>query len=723
MHPFFTAVLFLVVAAGLAIPWPLQGPAAAAGKAPAFVSSATCGQCHEGEAKAWSTSHHAWALKHADTDSMLGDFDDASFTHNGVTSKFFKRDGKFFVETDGPDGKLTEYQVLYAVGVEPLQQYLVELPGGRLQALDTAWDTSQKRWFHLYPTQDLKGGDGLHWTGPYKNWNARCAECHQTNFVKGYDASKKTYQSKWSELTVTCQACHGPGEAHVKWAENPETYKADLWPGTNDKGLTVAFTAEKAQTEIQLCAACHSRRSALGADSPPPGAPFHDHYRLALLRNGLYFADGQINEEVYVYGSFLQSKMHQKGVRCSNCHEVHSATLRAEGNAVCTQCHSPAGNPDFPSLTKAEYDAPSHHHHKEGTEAALCVSCHMPSRTYMQVDPRRDHSFRVPRPDLSVKLKTPNACTACHDDKSAQWAAAAQKSWYPAGRIGKPHHAEVIHAAWRGASPQIAMRLAELARDKAKPAIVRATALDLLRSAISPQALKSIVPLFKDDSSLVRAAALRVLEQTPASIRASVGSSLLKDPARTVRLEATRLFLGIPQSRLAPPDQLAVSAAMKDYLKSLDANADFPEIQMQIAGQAMVSRRFDIAEKAFEDAVAMDPQLAQAWLTLARLQLARGKDPLARKTLEAAKEKLPGNGEVFLQLGALRSRQNDHKAAIAALMRSIELSGKTTAAMELLINSYMATGDIVKARDTAKDLMATHPGHRPSTVILQLLRE
>ncbi len=384
------AVAFLFVASAA-----VAEPADGGERSPRHVTSQACKTCHEQQFRDWSDSHHAWAWRRPHPVNVLGKFDDASIHHNSVTTRFSKRDERYYIETDGPDGKLREFEVKYTVGVEPLQQYLLETEPGRLQALDLAWDTTRRHWYHLYPDQELHGGDGLHWTGPYKNWNARCAECHATGYSKNYDARAGTYSSVQSEIGVGCEACHGPGEAHVAWAEAPSSYGAAPWPDLTERGFTVGFSSDKSDTEIEQCAGCHARREALFDGNPMPGTPFHDAYKLALLREGLYHADGSIQEEVYVYGSFLQSKMYARGVRCSDCHDPHAAQLKAEGNAVCTQCHSPAGNPRFPSLRKAVYDDPSHHFHEGGSEGAQCMSCHMIERVYMGIDGRRDHSFRI----------------------------------------------------------------------------------------------------------------------------------------------------------------------------------------------------------------------------------------------------------------------------------------------------------------------------------------
>jgi predicted CXXCH cytochrome family protein len=157
-----------------------------------------------------------------------------------------------------------------------------------------------------------------------------------------------------------------------------------------------------------------------------PGQWLSDTHVVSELSRGLYHADGQMQDEVYNYGSFKQSKMFAAGVTCSDCHDPHSAKLKASGDGVCLRCHS-----------SDKYATAAHNHHHATKASIGCVSCHMPTRTYMVIDPRHDHTLRIPRPDLSVKLGTPNACNDCHTDRPAEWAASAIESWY--GPIGRAH--------------------------------------------------------------------------------------------------------------------------------------------------------------------------------------------------------------------------------------------------------------------------------------------
>src|SRR6185436_7440332 len=397
----------------------------------------------------------------------------------------------------------------------------------------------------------------------------------------------------------------------------------------------------------------------IGDASPIPGTPFADSYRLALLQGDLYHPDGQIKEEDYEYGSFLQSKMYAHGVRCSNCHEPHSATLRAEGNALCTQCHSLAGNPQFPSLRKADYDTAQHHFHRPGTAGAECKNCHMIERVYMGIDARRDHSFRVPRPDLSVLLGTPNACNDCHKDKSAEWAAAEVSRRFPDSTHRQPTFATAFAAAWNDVDQKgTAEELLKIVFDHRNAGIVRATALAMLERFASPDLAERSSSVLRDADPLVRSAALPLQQTAPPLLRIERLLPLLQDPMRSVRIEAARALLDVPTSYFSETDKSIIQSAMREYQQSLLAKADFPEAQFAIAGTALVQRNFSGAEQAFAEAVRMDPQLVHGWVMLARIRAAEGRPNAAEDALNAALAANPGNKELSTLLDVLRRTQS-----------------------------------------------------------------
>ncbi|MES9970267.1 MAG: multiheme c-type cytochrome [Candidatus Thiodiazotropha sp.] len=625
----------------------LSGFAFSSEKTPKYTGSLSCESCHQPQFAAWSDSHHSWAWRKPEPMNVLGDFNNAEFRHAGFTYRFIREKGGFYIIADDKEGSAEKYRVDSVAGVTPLQQYLVETGGGHLQALDVAWDTEGKRWYHLYPDEDTSAGNGMHWSGYYKNWNSRCAECHATDFRKNYDPLNQSYTSRQAEMGVGCEACHGPGEAHLSWANAPKEFSPGFWKGTDTKGLTAVYPGNNAASEINLCAGCHSRREPIGANSPEPGSDYADNYRLTLLRNGMYYPDGQIQDEVYVYGSFLQSKMHEKGVKCSNCHDTHSYRLKAEGNALCTQCHNAQGNGLFPTLSKKDYDSVEHHFHQTDSEGAECKQCHMPERHYMVVDGRRDHSFRIPRPDLSAKMDIPNVCNTCHRDKTPGWAAAVIAKYYPVRQSETEHFAEVFNAADTRMNNQTVKQLLNLAKNRKLPAIVRASALERLLPVVGDLDFNVVDPLLVDDSAWVRAAAANLFVYSSHENKLHKLLPLLHDSVRSVRLEAVKAFLETDPEGLTFSDRLAVKNAMKEYQQSLRDKADFPEIQMVIGGVALTKRNIPAAVSAFSQAVKMDPQLIQAWIMLARIEAAVGKRLEAKQTLRKAVEANPNNKELL----------------------------------------------------------------------------
>lgn len=551
----------------------------------AYVGSPSCAQCHAAESQAWQASQHAVAMQHATASTVLGDFNDASYDFQGVESRFFQREGKYYIQTDGPDGTLADFEVRFTFGIAPLQQYLVQLPGGRLQAVALTWDARPReeggqRWFRQYPTEPLDHTDELHWTRRSQNWNFMCADCHSTRVSKGYDAADDSFRTTYAEIAVGCEACHGPGSAHVQWARHKDskpgkglTVQLDERRGVSwardSAGKPVRSKLRQTEREIEVCAQCHSRRAQI-AEGYRPGQPFLDHYLPSLLTPTLYHVDGQQQDEVFIWGSWMQSRMHAAGVTCSDCHDPHTQQLRAPGNAVCAQCH------DAP-----RYDVAAHHRHPPGTAGAQCANCHMPQNTYMVVDRRRDHSMRVPRPDQSVALGVPNACNSCHTDRAAKWAAQAVHDWLGRDAAGYQTFAADFHAAESG-EPSALDRLAGIAGDAAQPAVVRGSAL--ARLAGSGQFTRDFAQRMSQDANpLVRLATVQLADVMPAETRAAVLGPLLGDATRAVRIEAARSLAG-GQDRL--PQELLPrwEAASQEYVATLQYNADRPESRVALGG-------------------------------------------------------------------------------------------------------------------------------------------
>lgn len=657
----------------------------------------------------------------ADAKSVLGDFKNARFTYAGTTSTFFTRDGKYFVRTDGPDGKLAEFEIRYTFGVAPLQQYLIELPGGRLQALGIAWDARPRsaggqRWFHLYPKEKIQAGDPLHWTGVGQNWNFMCAECHSTNLRKSFDAASGQFRTTWSEISVGCEACHGPGVDHISWARAKRDGKATTasnmglaialderkgiqWAPVAATGSAQRSAARTSSREVDMCARCHARAARI-TDDYVHGRPPLDTHRLARLDEGLYWNDGQMRDEVYNWGSFVQSRMYAKGVTCSDCHDPHTQALRAPGNALCAQCHAPA-----------KFDTEAHTHHAKRTAGAACAACHMPTMTYMQVDPRHDHSLRIPRPDVSAKLGMPNACNNCHAKRTAQWAADAIAKWTGRTPAGYQNFAEALRAGTVGAhGARDALRA--ITDDPAQPAIVRASAIDRLGGLLTPATLPSVTNALDDPDPLVRFAAVEALSLTDPATRLRYLSRMLADPVRSVRIEAARALAGPDETRIPSAQRDAFTRALAEYVAVQTYNADRPEGHLNLGNLYAIRGDPDRARAELGKALAIDPRSIEARVNLADLHRARGAESEAEAVLREGIALDPRAAPLHHALGLALIRQKQPAEAVRALGEAAKLAPSNGRYAYVYAVALNDTGRPQEALRVLKAVLKTQPYDR-----------
>lgn len=679
-----------------------------------YVGSEQCSNCHSEAFKDWQQSHHWHAMEVASEQSVLGDFNNTEFTYNGITSRFYKRDGKFWVTTDNALGKLQEFEITYTFGFEPLQQYLIDFPDGRKQVLSIIWDTRPKieggqRWYHLYPEHDsLAHGDAatttteqpvdykdpLHWTGTFFNWNSRCASCHSTDLNKNYDPETNTYNTSWFEINVGCESCHGKGSNHLKWANDKSEHNDNKGWANNlsDQGIwaavkklsnqnkvdkipaaephqeyypTLKRIGPRADQQQQVCASCHSRRSELQQADVEKN--YHDTHKLRLLETPLYYPDGQIRDEVYVYGSFLQSKMHAQGVTCSNCHNPHSLKLKAgtpkNSNAVCTQCHST----DI-------FDNQRHHHHREESTGAQCVNCHMPNTIYMGVDPRRDHSLRIPNPKTSEITGSPNACTQCHDNKSNAWASSAIDSWLK-GRTNnqRANSVATTFAAIDALDAKAAPELMKIAQNPQLPNLVRATAILKHDGFYRHEDIENLKRLLQDPSPLVRAGAVHSTQSMPADMRYGLLTALLDEKVMSVRIDIARNLADIPLDEIPKVEANLIQSLHQDFINSSKFNADLPETQVMLGLFYIGRKDYSLAEKAYQNALLLAPKYEGALLNLADLYRGMGRDNDAEPLLKRAIASTPESANSHYALGLLYIRQQKIAQASSQLLKASQL--------------------------------------------------
>lgn len=694
-----------------------------------YVGGSTCAGCHADEAELWRGSHHDLAMQEASEDTVLGDFEDASYTHFGVTSTFTRRGDEFVVRTDGPDGELADYEVLYTFGVEPLQQYLVEFPGGRLQALALAWDTRAReqggqRWYHLYPDEPIPSVDELHWTRRRQNWNFSCAECHSTKLRKGYDESSDSYDTTWSEIDVSCEACHGPGSLHVAWAEasaagtleqadpgmglvsHIEDKSGGAWVMNVETGIAERSAPRVPDTQTDTCGRCHARRLQLREDYLPD-EPLLDTHLPRLLEPGLYHPDGQILDEVYVWGSFVQSKMHAAGVRCTDCHDPHSGRVPTTGNDLCSVCH----------LTD-RFDTAEHHGHPQGGPGSRCVDCHMPERSYMVVDPRRDHGFHVPRPDLSMSLGVPNACAGCHAERGAEWAAEAIAGWGPRGE--REEFATLFSAAGLGL-PGTVSALAALIGDGSRPGFVRATAVEYLAAFPDPSAFDVLALALEDESDLVRLAAARALQSAPPQQRVGALLPRLTDERLAVRIEAARSLSDLAFGALPEADRKRLGAARAELEASEHTNADTPEAHLNLALLHERAGRTPEAEAEYRAALERDPLFAPAAINLADLLRRLERDDEAETVLRTALALANTSPALNHSLGLWLVRAGRTEEALQHLRRAAE-AGPGEARLGYVYGVALAsTGSSEQALGVYRSVLQRHPFDQDTRMALASL--
>ena len=688
--PFVVGVLVII---GLGAWWlrkpvgqPAPSPVAAsivASSTPAappvhYVGAQACASCHAKETQAWQQSHHALAMQVANDTTVLGHFDNASLKQDGSQASFFKRDHAFFVKTDGPDGKPGEFEVKYTFGVYPLQQYLVAFPDGRMQALRASWDSRPaqeggQRWFNQYPGEHIDAHDTLHWTRLNQNWNYMCADCHSTNLQRNYDVASDTFKTTWSDINVACEACHGPGSRHIEWARwSDDRRQADAgkglsiplderkgvqWIPNPATGNPVRSTPLASHREVETCAVCHSRRNIIAKDSAPTGRLMDTHDPVLLVA-GRYHADGQQLDEVYVYASFLQSRMYAKGVTCSDCHDPHTSKVRAQGNALCESCHSPK-----------VYDTTAHHMHQAGSAGTQCVACHMPAKNYMVINARPDHSIRVPRPDLTVKFGVPNACASCHADKGAQWAADAIEKAHGPERKGYQHFVEALDAARKG-KPNASALLTTLAADATSPMIARATAVSELEHYASPATVPTLQAALSDADPLMRIAALKALVAFPPNLRALLALPLADDPVLNVRIKAGRVLAAVPDAQLGARQRAARDRAFAAYVTSQEAIAERPEAHYDLGLVYAERGETDKAEQAFRQALKLQPDFVPAYANLADMYRSLGREDDAEKAIDDGLKAAPGNASLLHAKGLALVRQNRQQEALGWLDRA-----------------------------------------------------
>lgn len=677
---------------------------------PQFVGKETCIDCHKLEYDLWTGSDHDLAMDFANDSTVVGDFNNAELSYYDQIHKLYKKDGKYYAFTEGPDGKMQEFEVKYTFGVHPLQQYLIEFPGGRLQTLPLTWDTISKSWYHMaeavYPDEIIEHSNWLHWTNQAQNWNGMCADCHSTNLKKGFDINTETFNTTWSEIDVSCEACHGPSSEHIKWANLPEMAR----PQNINTGLIVQTSNIDNHRYVDLCARCHTRRSAL-RDYNFDWTDLLDHMIPELPMEPMYFADGQILEEDYVFGSFTQSRMYMEDVKCNDCHNVHSGKLILDGNDLCLQCHR-----------SDVYDTYNHHFHKYEGEGNLsvidefgleqkvglgaqCINCHMPGRYYMGADYRRDHSFRVPRPDLSDELGTPNACIQCHANQTNSWAAGYLKKWY--GESTNPHYGLAL-AAGTHMLPGALDKLIRLSTDDLYPVIIRATALSILGENYPDSSKAVFTNSLKDLESLIRYTSIRHFPFTGIEDIENM-IPLLNDPVKAVRFEAAITLSQVPDEHFPQDKKRSLEEALIEYKKAMEYSADFAASRHNLGNYYSNIGNPDKAIEQYNAAIKIDDLFYPAKVNLAMIYNQQGENDKAELIFRDILKANPELSEIYYSFGLLLAEQQKYEEASELLLKAVELIPNRMRIYYNLGLIYQYIGDNIKSEKVLLDGLSIHP--------------
>lgn len=698
-----------------------------------FLGDDACKQCHQTEFKDWEGSHHDKAMQLANRETILAGFKGEKFTSQGVTSKFYSKGDDFFVNTEGPDGKYHEYKIIYTFGITPLQQYIVEFPDGRFQCLRTAWDTEKNKWLDLYPDFKVVHSEWLHWSRGGLNWNTMCSDCHSTNVRKNYKEESNGYNTEFALINVSCEACHGPGKQHVDEATKlGDDYKASgsmqMIPGTQPKEL------------VDQCARCHMRREQISELFNFEGTML-DHYYPQLITERLYYIDGQILDEDYVYGSFVQSKMYMNDVTCTDCHNPHSLELKFDGNKLCAQCH-------VPDL----YDTPKHHFHEVGSESGQCINCHMTGRFYMGNDFRRDHSFRIPRPDLSLKYGTPNACTQCHDDKDDEWAWQIFQEQYDVPDY--QHFSELLASGLSG-DPHGKESLLTLMNDTLQPEIARASAVRGLQYYMNANDVANLMTFLNDSSPIVRAATLDVLGEIDNTDYATYLLPLLKDEKRSVRAKAFYalgsltepqipveykevyqkskteffIYLGATAEFAGGKAKEAsyylkkgnVAKAIVNYEKALDIDNLNNMVRTSLATLYYRNGQLKEAEDTFKTIIKQEPEYGPTYYSLALLLAETGRNKEAIEQLEKAMIHMPENLRVYYNLGLLYDSIDETENAKNTIIKGLKVYPTNEELLYTLAFFYSKYGEIERAREIGAQLVQLYPNNANYANFLQQL--
>lgn len=671
----------------------------------AYAGSQSCRECHATEYDKWRNSHHGLAERKPEDKLDLAGFQPPqTFQHGTQTTEARKTGDVYELVGLGFDNKREAYPVERVIGHDPLRQFLVKGQNGRLHAMEACFDPLKGDWFNVYGDEDRKPGEWGHWTGRGMVWNQMCASCHNTRVRKNYDPATDSYHTAMTELTVSCESCHGGMKAHDDWQRQ---YKGNA-QGKKDPTL-VTWSRDQ---HVDNCAGCHARRGEITGDFVP-GESFWDHYLLTITDGSdIYYPDGQIRDENYEFASFFSSRMYHAGVRCMDCHDMHSMKTILPGNQLCMRCHTAGGFPNAPAILPE-----MHSFHKTESTGNQCINCHMPQTVYMQRHARHDHGFTIPDPLLTKEFNVPNACNKCHKDQSTDWALAATDKWYGDKMNRKTRTRATAIAKARQGDPAGREGLLQLLHSDEMPHWKASAILLMDRWIAEPQVQQALAKQLQHEHPMVRQAAARVLEPAlqDRSLRDAT-ETLLKDPVRSVRVTAAwSLRDGLNLD----------SVAGKELQHMLTHNADQPAGQMQLGQFYYALRDVPKAIQHMETAIRWDPNSPPFHHDLALLYTAAGNTAKVIEKLRDAIKLAPNEGQFHYELGLALSETGDMAATIAALRDCVRVAPGFARAwynLGLALNGQGRTAEALDALRKGEAADPQDPGipYARATILAQL---
>ena len=668
-----------------------------------YAGSQSCKECHAVEFEKWETSHHGLAERKPEDKLDLAGFEPPQVFHHGSqTTEARKKDGVYEIVSLGFDNKREAYPVERVIGHDPLRQFLVQGQNGRLHAMEACFDPKKGDWFDVYGDEDRKPGEWGHWTGRGMVWNQMCASCHNTRVRKNYDQKTDSYHTSMAELTVSCESCHGPMKKHDDWQRQ--------FKGSGQKDPTLVKWSRDQQ--VDNCAGCHARRGEITGDFVP-GESFWDHYLLTITdHTDTYYPDGQIRDEDYEFASFFSSRMYHAGVRCMDCHDMHSMKTILPGNQLCMRCHTAGGFPNAPTIVPA-----MHTFHQAESTGNQCINCHMPQTTYMQRHPRHDHGFTIPDPLLTKQYGVPNACNKCHTDQTVDWTLAATEKWYGERMNRKTRSRAITIAKAREGNPEGRDGLLKLLETDEIPHWKASATLLLDRWMAEPPVQQAVAKQLQHEHPMVRQSAARVIESAlqDSSLRAAT-EKLLEDPVRSVRVTAAwslRSTLNMD------------SVAGKDLQHMLELNSDQPSGQMQLGQFYYALRDVLNAIQHMEKAISWDPNSPPFHHDLALLYSAAGNNAKVIEKLRDAIKLAPNEGQFHYELGLALSETGDMNATIAALQDCVRVTPQFARAwynLGLALNGQGRTAEAMDALRKGEVADPSDPGipYARATILAQL---